>query len=402
MKIFLLTSVYPSVSSPKGTTPVVHYFAQEWASTGHDVHVFHLESVFPKPYYLLGMLFGKMLYSLFGHLVPEHAPKEYDEVRDGVGVSHISLKKVKPHGRFQEKQIKKAYGIISAFVEKYGKPDCFVGHWDNPQLELLHLLKRQFHCPTCIVYHNNDLSGLYRRHGDMTEALVSDVDLVGFRNATSLSSYEKLFGKPVRSFIAASGVSKPFIEAGKTHEREINDVKRFVYVGALIHRKYPVAVIESLFQSYRQSPFEITYIGEGDERKLVQRRFDDLGCNGKLTFTGMIPRDGIIDYLKKSDVFVMVSKGEIFGLVYLEAMALGCITIASRNEGVDGIIEDGVNGFLCEAGNADELSAIISRIRNMSSEELGNISAKAKETACAYSDINVAKNYLSELSRIVS
>ena len=38
----------------------------------------------------------------------------------------------------------------------------------------------------------------------------------------------------------------------------------------------------------------------------------------------------------------MISELETFGLVYIEAMAAGCITIASRNEGFDGIIKDGV------------------------------------------------------------
>ena len=41
MRIFLLTSVYPSSQAPTGTTPVVHYFAKEWVAAGHDVHVFH-------------------------------------------------------------------------------------------------------------------------------------------------------------------------------------------------------------------------------------------------------------------------------------------------------------------------------------------------------------------------
>ena len=36
---------------------------------------------------------------------------------------------------------------------------------------------------------------------------------------------------------------------------------------------------------------------------------------------------------------------EAYGLVYLEAMARGCITIASRDEGFDGVIKDGINGF---------------------------------------------------------
>ena len=401
MNIFLLTSVYPSDFSPKGTTPVVYYFAREWVAAGHTVHVFHTESVFPGPFYLLGKLFGKFLYSRLGFVIPTRIPKEYDEVREGVNVTHVSLKKIKPHGRFSKKQVQRAFDVISSCIGREGVPDCFAAHWDNPQLELLQMLKAKYHRPTSLVYHDNRFTHLYGCYGEMTDGLVNDVDLVGFRNVTARAAYEKLFGKPASSFIAASGVSKAFIEAGRAFEREIKEVNRFVYVGALIRRKHPVTVIESLYQSYRQKPFEMTYIGEGDDRKLVQQRFDALGCNGKLTFTGRIPRDGIMEYLKRSEVLVMVSEGAIFGLVYLEAMAFGCITIAARHEGVDGIIEDGVNGFLCEAGNADELASIISRIRNMSAEELGRISLKARQTAMDYSDTRVAETYLCVLKGIV-
>lgn len=401
MYIFLLSSVYPSQYAPKGTTPVVHYFAKEWASSGHKVHVFHTNSCFPKAFYIIGRLFKKMLDSKLGHLVPNQVPKEYEEVKDGVSITHISLKKTKPHGRFPQKQIQRAFNIISSYVEKEGIPDCFVGHWDNPQLELLHALKEKYHRPTCLVYHSNRFSQLYNCYGKDTDAFVKDIDLVGFRNITAQANYEEQFGKPKHSFIAASGVSRPFIEAGRNDEKTISEVNSFVYVGGLINRKYPTTVITALSQAYQKDPFEITYIGEGDDKKQIQQRFDELGCKGKLTFTGRIPREDVIQYLKQSDVFVMISKGEIFGLVYLEAMALGCVTIAARHEGIDGILEDGVNGFLCEAGNADELASIITRIRKMSPDEQKTMSYKAKETAQAYSDVNVAKNYIDELSKIV-
>lgn len=402
MKIFLLTSVYPAKNAPKGTTPVVHYFAKEWVLVGHDVHVFHMESAFPWIYYLIGKVFKKIIDSKLGHLVPQKSPIEYDEVRDGVKVTHISLKKTKPHGRFSHNQLVRALEVVSSYFERGGVPDCFVGHWDNPMLELLHMLKYQYHRPTCLVYHSNQFSQLYKCYGNDTEELVNDIDLVGFRNVTAQYAYEKIFGKPVRSFIAASGVSKPFLEAGKAFEKEIRDIKKYVYIGALIHRKYPVSVIDALHKSYQERPFEITYIGEGDDKKLVKKRFGELNCKGKLTFTGRIPREEVIKYLQQSDVFVMISRGEIFGLVYLEAMALGCITIAARNEGIDGIIEDGVNGFLCEAGNSEELATIINKIQGLSTEELNSISQRAKETAYVYSDMIVAQNYIDELKKIIS
>ena len=90
----------------------------------------------------------------------------------------------------------------------------------------------------------------------------------------------------------------------------------------------------------------------------------------------------------------MISKGEAYGLVYLEAMARGCITIASRNEGMDGIIKDGINGFLCNAGDYVELASIIQRINSMSMEERMAISNHAIETAKWLTDENTAKMYI--------
>ena len=93
----------------------------------------------------------------------------------------------------------------------------------------------------------------------------------------------------------------------------------------------------------------------------------------------------------------MISEEETFGLVYLEAMSMGCITIASRNEGMEGIIEDGVNGFLCKAGDEHELSEIINRVNGMSIEELMCISNKARETAEKLTDEKVAQLYFNQL-----
>lgn len=66
----------------------------------------------------------------------------------------------------------------------------------------------------------------------------------------------------------------------------------------------------------------------------------------------------------------MISKAETFGLVYLEAMSMGCLTVASRHEGMEGIIEDGVNGFLCNAGDEFELAQVINKINNLSQKRL--------------------------------
>ena len=109
---------------------------------------------------------------------------------------------------------------------------------------------------------------------------------------------------------------------------------------------------------------------------------------------GRMQRQEIIPVLDQSDVFILISSHEVFGLVYIEAMARGCIVVASRGEGMEGVIEHGVNGFLCEAGNAEELASIIKQIQTLSDDERKLISDAAIATSLKLTDVVVAKDYI--------
>ena len=116
-----------------------------------------------------------------------------------------------------------------------------------------------------------------------------------------------------------------------------------------------------------------------------------------IKFHGQLSHEEIKNVLFDTDCFIMLSKNETLGLVYLEAMAMGCITICSKNEGVDGIIVHGVNGFLCEEGNVVELAELIVTIRQLSIEERRQISNNAIDTMSSFSTLEVAKIYLEQI-----
>ena len=101
--------------------------------------------------------------------------------------------------------------------------------------------------------------------------------------------------------------------------------------------------------------------------------------------------------MKNAHVFTLVSTGEVFGMVYIESMLQGCITIASRAGGFDGIIRDGQNGFICEAGNEKELIETYKKIKNLKAAELNQIGNNAIQTALHYSEREVAGNYLNDI-----
>ncbi len=396
MKIILITPIYPSRNTPIGTTPVVHYFAREWVKMGHEVVVFHLETKYPFFIYWITKLFETKIYSIRGTAVYTKSPKEYNEFYEGVRIFHFIVRKNLPSPRFSESQVQKAYKKIIDYCKLNGPADLFIGHWDNPQLEILNLIKKAFPGKkTVLVLHSivRDLNSIY---SNSLHSLFDKIDVVGFRSSQARAVFQEKYFIPKHTFVASSGISEDFVYNSK-EKYFTYGVRSFVFVGSLIQRKHPRMVLSAVSAIYVDEPYKVTYIGDGDESRLIRSDYEHLKYKGNIELTGRIERSEIIKYLKQSDVFVMISDHETFGLVYLEAMSMGCVTIASKGGGMDGIIINGKNGFLCNPGDENNLKEIISIIKNLSEKELQLISKNAVMTALKYSDHNVAVSYLDSI-----
>ena len=400
MNILMLTPIYPANDVSDEATPVVHYFTREWVRLGHVVKVVYYPSNFPKWMYTIARPIKRLLEAKLGVQIRTFMLKESRYCIDGVFVYRIPLKKYKPHGRYNSNQIELAScKTIDWCISENFIPDVIIGHWINPQIEIIEKLKQRFNVPACLVLHDagNDLSTIYKSE---CKELLANVDILGFRSLQIKKQFEKQFKYNGNHILCYSGVPKSFVES-PIHIRQFNKVRNFVFVGMLIERKYPHIILEALKKSEIKD-YTMTYIGEGLYRTKIADSLKSCSeIETKVKFTGRIPREKIKRYLQDSDVFVMISSSETFGLVYLEAMAAGCITIASKNEGFDGIIQDGYNGFLCEAGNVDELTLIINKINNMSAEDLQAISINARNTAVNMTDQKVAEKYINSIIDII-
>ena len=173
-------------------------------------------------------------------------------------------------------------------------------------------------------------------------------------------------------------------------------VTKYLYVGNLSKRKYPIKVLEAIAEE--KTTFKLEYVGSGDERFAITTMANRLGVPDNIKLYGRVDRDKVAKIMEDSECFIMISKAETFGLVYLEAMAKGCLVIASKDEGMDGIIKDGINGFLCEAGNSKALSHIIQKIDKMLPEEKIVMAKNAIETAKAMTDRLMSDHYLEFLT----
>ncbi len=395
-RILMLTSIYVGDDIPKTITRVVHYFAKEWVKTGHEILVIHNQAIYPRIFYRISAFFGEFIASKVGFSFPtkRHTMiKEY--TIDDVQVRRIPIFKLIPHKKYSNSVLESHLSkIISVIKGKEFLPDVIVGHWSNPQLWLINKLKDEFEFRSCIVMHDNgnSIPLLFKDY----KSIINSVDVWGYRSAIIKKQFESNFGQQKKTFLCYSGIPEKYLltNSPKHFGQELSS---FLFVGNLIKRKYPTSLIISINKVYKNRHFKINYIGTGSEDSNIKKLIKKNKLENSVKLLGRQERKEIQKAFDQADCFIMISKNETFGLVYLEALSKGCITIASKNEGFDGIIENGVNGFLCGAGNHIELAMIINQINSLSFEEKRQISKNAIMTAKKFTDSNVAQNYLNSI-----
>jgi len=110
-----------------------------------------------------------------------------------------------------------------------------------------------------------------------------------------------------------------------------------------------------IFQKvYEKVPSKLMLIGDGPERRNAESLCRKLGLCHEIRFLGK--QDAVEELLAVSDVFLMTSEKESFGLAALEAMACEVPVISTNAGGLPEVNTHGKTGFLSEVGNVEEMA----------------------------------------------
>lgn len=104
----------------------------------------------------------------------------------------------------------------------------------------------------------------------------------------------------------------------------------------------------------REVPCELVLIGDGPERAAVEALVHASGLQAHVRFLGEVV--DVVPWLQRSDVFLMPSEIESFGLAALEAMSCGVPVVASRTGGLPEVITHASTGFLHPVGDLDAMA----------------------------------------------
>lgn len=151
-------------------------------------------------------------------------------------------------------------------------------------------------------------------------------------------------------------------------------------VGNLIPTKGHALLLRSFARVSSVSPeWRLRIIGDGPEYGKLLRLAESLQIEKRVQFLGRLDRPAVARAMQSCALFALPSSYESLGCVYLEAMACGKAVIGCSGQGIDEIIEQGINGLVVPPGSEEALTETLGKL--MQNEALRyNIGKAARET----------------------
>ena len=185
--------------------------------------------------------------------------------------------------------------------------------------------------------------------------------------------------------------------------RHPGDTFEFLSAASANHGKGFDVLVKSYakFRNETSAETHLTIMGDGPELPIIKNLASELGIIDNITFTGSYVRKEFADKLAKSDCFVLPSRSETFGIVYIEALATGTPVIATKCGGPEDFVDE-TNGILVPVDDVDALAEAMKVMLSdyqgdrsrFSSEHMKLVSETCKEK---FAPESVAKEVASKL-----
>ncbi len=369
MKILFVTDLYP-IGNEK-IAKALYYFVQEWQKQGHEVEVIRAN------------------FTLNTYIRGRKPQKENVYFEDGTKIYNLNF--LTPFWFNVYNKLPKDFSL-----KNY---DVIISHMPCGALMARKLLKKEKIKHVCAV-HASDIIVLkdwkYIPFRKKLKNIYLNSDKISARSFVLQKRIEEIIPEiHDKTFVAYSGIDDKFLNTQMQDKTFNQKTLQISTVCSLIKRKNTDIIIKAL--SILPYDFSLTIMGEGNQKEKLKKLTKKLNLENKIKFTGDIPRDEVFNNLKKSDIYILLSDKETFGLTYLEAMAAKNIIIAKKNDGIDGILQNEQNGFLIDADKY-ELKKCIEKIYSLKENQIELIKEQAYNTVQELSISKAAKNYLDNIN----
>lgn len=234
-------------------------------------------------------------------------------------------------------------------------PDVIHAHFAVPTGVLAYLLARLSGVPYILTAHLGDVPGGVPQKTDRWFRLVYPLTPPIWRGAAkvvAVSTHTRdiaLKHYPVPIHVIPNGVS---LSERASASRALGEPPRLIFAGRFQPQKNLPFLVEVLGRVV-DLPWICSLIGDGPSRLLVEAKLRDLGLGERVRLEGWLTSEQVWHSLGESDVLVMPSLSEGLPVVGVQALAQGLAIVANRAGGLVDLVEDGINGKLCDINDGE-------------------------------------------------
>ncbi|MGD8565543.1 MAG: N-acetyl-alpha-D-glucosaminyl L-malate synthase BshA [Candidatus Bathyarchaeota archaeon] len=246
--------------------------------------------------------------------------------------------------------------LISKLVEVIRSYDLDIvhAHYAVPNATSAYLAKKICTDSAKLVttLHGTDsyLVGLHPSYKEVTQFSMQQSDAL-----TTVSDYLKKRTMTEFDISRKITVIPNFVDSQKFRKRKKKKVQKIICHSSNFR---PIKRTQDIIQAFKLISDEIDcqlfLIGDGPDRLKAEESAKDLGVLERITFFGNVK--DVPEILGKSDLFLLPSEDESFGLAALEAMSCEVPVISSNVGGLKELISPGVDGYLIKVGDVDALA----------------------------------------------
>ena len=149
---------------------------------------------------------------------------------------------------------------------------------------------------------------------------------------------------------------------------------RIVFAGRFVEQKNPQHLVDAL-QQLTDLPWSCAMLGDGPLLESVRETVKTYGLDERISFTGWITPETVLNTFAQSDILVLPSRSEGLSVVGVQALGMGLALVLSDAGGNHELVRNGENGFLFPSGDLD---ALTSALRTLLSSRTMLQSAQAK------------------------
>ncbi|WP_349768480.1 glycosyltransferase [Priestia megaterium] len=298
---------------------------------------------------------------------------EEEEVLNVEGIEIYRTRKFCPfkHGNGVYGQKDSFANTILKLYDKYfskNKPDIIHAHCALWGGYAAYKLSKKINVPYIITEH----STLYMLHPKVLNNKMNILLNKVFSNAKNVVCVSQGLKALIQKYCERIDVIGNVIDCSMFSERKTpsnRSIFKFLTVcymkneGQLL-KKGIDTLIAAMGEIVKEYPnCQLALGGSGDAVELVKKWADEYGVSENITYLGPLSREEVASQMSNCDCFVLPSRYETFGVVYIEAMACGKPVIATRTGGPDAFVNE-LNGLMIEKEDVEELTHAMKHMVN--------------------------------------